>query len=164
MHRFASFAAVAVLPLAVASSSGALAQQKTIKEMIAGSWSIVSAIDKYEDGTSKNPWGPGVKGNTLFDGNGHFSQILISGPEASMKTADPRRPDAYVVAYYGTYTVNEADRSISTKLEYAAYSARAGAQFTWKVSGSGDALTFVGSPRKDQHGTFSPIIEIKRVK
>src|SRR5581483_1342843 len=78
MHRFASFAAVAVLPLAVASSSGALAQQKTIKEMIAGSWSIVSAIDKYEDGTSKNPWGPGVKGNTLFDGNGHFSQILIS--------------------------------------------------------------------------------------
>ena len=32
------------------------------------------------------------------------------------------------------------------------------------VTGSGDSLTFTGSPRKDQKGTFSPHLEVVRAK
>jgi hypothetical protein len=165
MHKLTDLTAAVLVPLALTfPTTAAFAQQRPLKESIVGSWTIVSAVDKYEDGKSNNPWGPGLKGNIIFDGSGRFAQIIIGGPEASMKTADPRRPDAYVVAYYGTYTVNEADKLVTTKLEYASYSARAGSELGWKVTGDNDVLTLIGTPRKDQLGTFSPNLEVKRAK
>ena len=34
-----------------------------------------------------------------------------------MKTDDPRKPDAMVVAYFGSYTVDEAGKKITGKIE-----------------------------------------------
>ena len=79
-----------------------------------------------------------------------------------MKTDDPRTLDALVVAYYGSYTVDEAGKKINGKIAGASYSPRVNMDTTWTVQGSGDKLTLVGSPRKDQHGTFSPKLEVKR--
>jgi hypothetical protein len=42
-----------------------------------------------------------------------------------MKSDDPRKPDAMTVAYYGTYSVDEAGKKINAKIEAATYSARA---------------------------------------
>jgi hypothetical protein len=79
-----------------------------------------------------------------------------------MKTDDPRKPDALIVAYYGSYTVDEAGKKINGKIEAASYSPRVNMDTIWTVQGSGDKLTLIGSPRKDQHGTFSPKLEVKR--
>ncbi len=51
---------------------------------------------------------------------------------------------------------------INAKIEAATYSARANTDTSWTVEGSGDTLTLVGSPRKDQHGTFTPKLQVKR--
>jgi hypothetical protein len=139
------------------------ASQGTLKEAVVGSWSLVSAIDQYEDGKKINNWGA-VKGRITFDGAGRFSQIIIGEAQPAMKTADPRKPDAPVVAYFGTYTVDDATKTLSLKLDAASYSARTGTPSTSSIVIKGDTMTLASSPRKDQRGTFRPQLELKRSK
>jgi hypothetical protein len=151
----------AVLGLAVAASQ-APAQEKSFKEAIIGAWIITSVFDEYQNGEKKDNWGGPVKGQLTFGRTGRFTTIIIGPSVASMKTDDPRKPDALTVAYYGSYSVDEAGKKIMGKIESATYSPRANMETTWTVQGSGDKLTLVGSPRKDQHGTFSPKLEVRR--
>jgi hypothetical protein len=165
MNRRSLISVSAITALGLAVLPGiAVSQQKSLKDTIAGSWSITSISDQYENGKKNNPWGAGLKGNIAFDGAGRFSQIIIGEAQPAMKTAEPRKPDALVVAYYGSYTVNEGNKTIACKLDGASYSPRAGTQLTWTVASKGDTMSLVGSPRKDQEGTFSPHLELKRTK
>jgi Lipocalin-like domain len=130
--------------------------------MVSGAWLITAATDLNEKGENINAWKGAVHGTIQLGRSGRFTQIIV-GPEiAAMKQPDPRKPDALLVAYYGTYTIDEAQKLINLKIEGAGYSARVGQPQTWKVEGTGDKLTFVGSPRKDQTGTFTPHLEVKR--
>src|ERR1700722_10209665 len=52
--------------------SNALGQQKTLKELIVGTWILDSVYDQTEDAIKHDPWGPGVKGIAMFDASGHF--------------------------------------------------------------------------------------------
>jgi hypothetical protein len=114
------------------------------------------------DDKGENIWKGPVHGTIQLGRSGRFTQIII-GPEiAAMKQNDPRKPHALTLAYYGTYTVDEAKKQIDLKIEGAGYSARVGQPQTWEVEGSGDKLTFVGSPRKDQTGTLTPHLEVRR--
>jgi hypothetical protein len=156
---------VATIVLMLMPAAGSPAQEKPLKEAIVGAWSLTSVFDEYESGQKNNPFGTGVKGSLMFDSSGRFSQIVIGERQDDMKQADPRRPDALAVAYFGTYTVSEADKIVSMKLERAANSSRDGAELKLTIKSiSADALSFVGSPRKDQRGTFSPHLELKRAK
>jgi hypothetical protein len=158
-----SLSAIAALGLAVLPGS-AVSQQKPLKDAIVGSWSITSVFDQYENGKKNNPWGA-VKSQFVFDGAGRYTQIIIGEAQPAMKTANPRKPDAPVVAQYGSYTVNESNKTIAMKTDGAAYSPRAGTQGTYTVVAiNGDTMSLVGSPRKDQIGTFSPHLELKRAK
>jgi hypothetical protein len=152
---------IAVLGLGFVASQSP-AQQKSFKEDITGAWIVTSVFDEYSNGEKRDNWGGPVKGQVTFGRSGRFTQILIGPPMASMKSDDPRKPDALTVAYYGTYSVDEPRKKISTKIEAASYSPRANTEASWTVQGSGDKLTLIGSPRKDQHGTFSPKLEVKR--
>jgi Lipocalin-like domain len=145
-------------------SSTAIAQQRTLKESIIGSWSVVSFFNQYADGKKVNQFGTSMNGNLTFDNNGRYSQILIGEKQPAMKSDDPRRPDALIIAYFGSYTVNEASKTITLKLERHSNSMRDGAELSWTVTTNGDALSLVGSPRKDPQGTFSPHIEVTRAK
>ena len=161
MRRIASMVIFAFVGLALTAGSAG-AQQKPLKEQIVGTWSITSVFDQYEDGKKEITFGSGVKGVFNFDGNGHFTWIIIGEKQPAMKSDDPRRPDAFTVAQFGTYAVEGS--VISLHLERAANSVRDGADQTLTVAGSGDSLTFTGSPRKDQKGTFAPHIDVARAK
>jgi hypothetical protein len=162
MHAIRTFTfGAAMLGFALAASQ-ASAQEKNFKEMIAGAWIVTSVFDEYSNGEKKDNWGGPVKGQLTFGRTGRFTQILVGPTVASMKSDDPRKPDAMTVAYYGTYSVDEAGKKINAKIETATYSARANTDTGWTVQGSGDKLTLVGSPRKDQHGSFTPKLEVRR--
>ncbi len=160
-RRLLNVSAVAALGLAVFTSS-VVAQQKPLKEQVVGTWSIKSVFDQYEDGKKEATFGAAVKGSLSFDGNGQFMWTIIGEKRAEMKTDDPRRPDAFIVAYIGTYAVD--GNVIKMHAERSHYSARDGADMTFKVTGSGDALTLEGSSRKDQKGTFTPQLDVVRAK
>jgi hypothetical protein len=150
------------ISLAALTNNVVNAQQKSLKDSLVGAWLITSATDTDEKGQNTNAWGGPVHGQITLGRTGRFTQIIIGQPVASMKQDDPRKPDALIVAYYGTYTIDEASKKIGLKIEGAAYSSRVGQPQSWTVEGSGDKLTLVGSPRKDQRGTFTPHLEVKR--
>src|SRR5262245_10752675 len=105
-------------------ASQAPAQEKSFKEAISGSWLITSVFDEYQNGVKRDNWGCPVKGQLTFGRTGRFTTIIIGPSVASMKGDDPRKPDALVVAYYGSYTVDEAGKKINGKIEGASYSPR----------------------------------------
>jgi Lipocalin-like domain len=161
MHLLRTATLGAVLSLA-SMASQAPAQEKRLKEAIVGPWVITSVFDEYQSGEKRDNWGGPVTGQLTFGRTGRFSTIIIGPSDALMKTDDPRKPDALIVAYYGSYTVDEAGKKINGKIEGASYSPRVNMDTTWTVQGSDDKLTLIGSPRRDQHGTFSPKLEVKR--
>lgn len=158
-----SLPAVVALGIVLLPNS-AISQPKSLKDQLVGTWLYTSVYDQYEDGKKNHTFGAAVKGQLMYGADGRFAQLLIGEPRPDLKTDEPRRPDAFVVAYYGTYTVNEAEKSVSYRIEGAANSLRVGANFKNALTIDGDTLKFVGSPRKDQIGTFSPHLEMRRAK
>ncbi|MFL6305018.1 MAG: lipocalin-like domain-containing protein [Xanthobacteraceae bacterium] len=161
LNKRLAFSAM-VLGIALAGTSQVLAQEKSFKDAIIGAWIVTSVFDEYQNGEKKDNWGGQVQGQLTFGRTGRFTQILVGPAVSSMKTDDPRKPDAMTVSYYGTYSVDESGKKINAKIEAASYSARANTDTNWTVQGSGDKLTLVGSQRKDQHGTFTPKLEVRR--
>jgi len=72
--KILAMSAISALGLALLPGS-AIAQQKSIKEQIAGTWTFVSALDVYPDGRKNDRWGTNPKGIFIFDGNGRFAPI-----------------------------------------------------------------------------------------
>ena len=51
--------------------------------LLTGTWSFVSSINTRKDGSVVDRWGPNPRGMLMFDGAGHFTQI-ITGTESVM--------------------------------------------------------------------------------
>ncbi len=165
MRRFRarSLTIITMLCLGTAVPSNlASARQRSLKETIIGTWAVTSVSDQYHDGTKSHAWGTGIKGNLTFDPNGRFSHILIGEKEPNVESDDPRRPDSLVVAYFGSYTVNETDKVVSLWIERGTNSRRDGEGQMWVVTMRGDTLGLIGSPHNDSQGTFSQHLELKR--
>lgn len=141
----------------------ATSQQKALQQALVGTWIYTSIVDVYEDGKRNNPWGT-PRGSIVFDSTGRVSSILIGDVQPALSGADPRKPDAFVIAYFGTYSVDEGAKSLMTKIDAASHSARTGAQFTSSIDLAGDTMTIIGGTRKDQNGTFNPRSELRRIK
>ena len=108
--------AITALGLALLPGS-AIAQQRTLKEQLVGTWSLVSVETVRKDGT-KVPFveGPDIKGIQIFT-NKHFSfQVISNFPKLASgnrlnTTPEENKAVAHgVQSYFGTYTVNEAER------------------------------------------------------
>src|SRR5262245_2096358 len=105
--------------------SDALSQQKSLREQIVGTWTFVSALDVKPDGTKNDRWGANPKGIFIFEANGHFAQFITRSdiPKFSAKSVDQGTAEenkavlAGLVASFGTYTVNEADKALITRVE-----------------------------------------------
>ena len=98
---------------------------QTAKDLV-GAWTIVS-ITVEGDGKKSEPFGPTPIGTQIYDSSGRFASILMqsdlpkvasnnratSTPEESQKIAHGS------LAYYGSYTVNEAEKSVTMQMEGA---------------------------------------------
>ena len=148
--------ACTVLPMLAAVSATA----QTVKDQVVGTWTLASGIEKRSDGTTAPTW---AAGNLVLTATGHVSLFLI-GKDRAKADADPRVPIGPLVAYYGTYTVDEATKTMT-------YSVEMGSSPAWEkmvrkqtVSMTGDAMTLTGSPVKLPQGDIVPINEWKRTK
>ena len=101
----------------------ALSQQKSLKEQIVGTWTYVSSTAKLRDGSPL--WGVNPRGLFILTENGHFSwQVFRSDrPKFALNDRLHATPDEYTatmqgsLAYFGTYSINEADKTISFTTE-----------------------------------------------
>lgn len=130
MRRLAMLTAttVSVLIMGGALAPGdALAQQKSLKEQLVGTWIYVSSISTRADGSKTDR--PNLKGVVIYTSDGHFA--LVSVRDDLPKLANPDRARATAeeaqavvagsIAYYGTYSINEVDKVLTAKIEGSTY-------------------------------------------
>ena len=120
MNRRNAFSLWAITLLGIAVLPGsAIAQQRSLKEQLVGTWAYVSSNAKLPDGSPM--WGASPKGLFIITAEGHFSwQVFRSDRPnfANRLTASPNEAKATMrgsLAYFGTYSVNEADKTIVFK-------------------------------------------------
>jgi len=118
-----SLSAIMALGLALPASS-ASAQQKTLKDQLVGSWTLVS-LDNVKDGKKQPAFGPNPKGTLILDASGRYSMMHV--PATRSKFKSPNRLEATgeesmavmraSFATFGTWTVSEADKTITQRVE-----------------------------------------------
>ena len=129
MNRRATLAMTTALCLAVGlSASDALAQQKSLKEQLVGTWTLVSSDQVRPDGSKLRQFGSDPKGINVFDANGRFFVMIASADNLQIasngRSQKNFEEDGLIVesiAYYGTYTVNEDVTVISLHLDASTF-------------------------------------------
>jgi len=129
MNRRATLAMTTALCLAVGlSASDALAQQKSLKEQLVGTWTLVSSDQVRPDGSKLRQFGANPNGINVFDANGRFFLMMAGADNLRMASNDrsmtKSEEDGLIVesiAYYGTYTLNEELNVISLHLDASTF-------------------------------------------
>jgi lipocalin-like protein len=110
--------------------SGAVAQQKSIKEQLVGAWTLLLADGIQPDGTHVPAFGPNPVGILIFTSNGRYSlqimRVVNRAPFASKDrdsgTADENKAVAQgTISHFGTYTVDEAGKAIVLHIEGSSF-------------------------------------------
>ena len=108
---------------------GAIAQQKSIKDLVVGTWTLLIDDNIRDDGTHVPSFGPNPNGTVIFTPDGHYSlQIIRSGraPFASKDrltgTADENKAAVQgMISHFGTYAIDEAGKSITFRIEASSF-------------------------------------------
>ena len=160
MNSFTAISASAVAGLLFAAPASAQA----LKDQVVGAWTLTSIAEEFS-GVKKDTWGPGVKGALILDRSGRYSyQITADGrPKAS---GDPSRgPVGRTIGYFGTYTISDADKSVTFMIERATFPNWDGTEQKRIITLSGDTMSFrAAAPIPSADGPFVPIIEWVRAK
>jgi hypothetical protein len=130
--------------------AGVTAQQKSLKEQLVGTWIQVSAVNTAANGTKSDLFGPNPKGIMIFETNGRYAQIgmrpdlpKFGTNNRAMGTADENKAVVQgSIAYFGTYSVNETDKSFTVQVEGSTFPNWTGTAQKRPFSISGDELTF----------------------
>src|SRR6187455_3077778 len=76
----------ALLCIGVAlSGSQAQAQQKTLRDQLTGTWSLVSNENVAPDGAKRQPFGANPKGILILDANGRYAQVFTHADRPKFK-------------------------------------------------------------------------------
>jgi hypothetical protein len=119
---------MAALGLAMLPTS-AISQQKTLKEQLVGTWTLVS-FDSFDSGGAKVPnmEGGDLKGQLIFTDNGRMSNQMIaqfpkiaSSDRLKSTPAEEKAVAHGILSYFGSYTVNEADKTIMLNIERSSF-------------------------------------------
>jgi Lipocalin-like domain len=132
MNRFRIFAlAGTALPfLAVISASpDATGQQKTLKDQLVGTWTYAAVDIVRPDGIRVPLYGPSPSGLASFDASGHY--ILLTARAVIPKFVSNNRNEGTTeenkavvqgsIGHFGTYTVNEAERTITFHIQTSTF-------------------------------------------
>jgi len=107
----------------------ALAQTKSLKDQLVGTWTAVSWEQDVPNGPKFQRYGANPKGVTVFDANGRFFTItarpdLPKIASGSPSTPTPEEAKAIVsgaIGLFGTYTVDEAAKVITLRVEASTF-------------------------------------------
>jgi hypothetical protein len=152
MNRRSIFAlsAIAALGLALLPSS-IVAQQGTLKQQLTGTWTFVSC--EVPANATRQPVCVNPNGILILDASGRYAQVQAARGRPQPTTTGPQNrvdvaPDYYkaiaqgVVANFGTWSVNEVDRTMTRKTEGALFPNAEGVETKFSVSLTGDEVKF----------------------
>lgn len=116
-----------VLMMSSVMSNNTLAQGKSLKEQLIGTWIYVSSTGKRDDGSAVPR--PSLQGAVTYTADGRFHFITTRTDAPKLASSDPSRPTAEEamsiasgsIAYTGTYTLDEATKTIHAKIETSTF-------------------------------------------
>jgi hypothetical protein len=160
----------AALGLALVPAN-AVAQSKSLKEQLVGTWLLVSAETTNADGSKLMPFGPNPKGILVMDGNGQYVSLNVSSglPKVASnnrmtETADENKAITQgSLASYGTYTVNEAEKTVILHLDGSTFPNWAGTEQKRPIKSiSADDLIYINPAPTT--GAGATVLTFKRAK
>ena len=142
--------AIALSALGLATLTGdAVAQQKTIKEQLVGTWLMATNITISADGTRTDTYGSNAQGIVIFDTSDRF--ILLTTRSDLPKFASNNRGTGTAdenkavvqgsLAYFGNYSVNETDKSYTVQIEGSIFPNWVGTAQKRTIAMAGDEFT-----------------------
>jgi hypothetical protein len=88
---------------------------------------------------------------------------MIGGDRA--KTTDPRSPVGPLVVYFGTYSTNDSDKTLTYHIERSSWPNFEGQDQKRIVTVKGDEMSYKAqAPINSPRGPFVPNLEFKRIK
>ena len=162
-RRILGISAVTVFGLALLSAN-AVAQQKTLKEQLVGTWLMVSNTTTRADGTKTDTFGPTPKAIAIYGSDGRFAIVstrsgipnFASNNRATGSTDENKAVVQGSIGYFGTYSVNEADKQLTSDVEGSTFPNWVGTAQKRIIAFSGDELT-----QSSSSGSAGGAIEIK---
>jgi Lipocalin-like domain len=120
LNKYLMRIAAGALALGFATGS-AVAQQKTMREQIVGTWNFIVAEIIAADGKKSFPFGEKPKGLLIFTADGHFTQIHVASdvPKIASGNRLTGTPEEYAtimrrsLSLFGTYAIDEAKKTIT---------------------------------------------------
>ena len=136
-----------LLVLGVVLSAGEVFAQ-TAKDL-AGTWTLVSIVNE-QDGNKTEPFGPHPQGILMVDANGRYVVAIARAglPKVASnnrRTGTPEEIKAIFegsITYFGTLSVNTADKTITFKIETATFPNWDGTEQKRAFTVTGDELTY----------------------
>lgn len=136
---------------------------------LVGTWRLISRVVTLENGTAVQDQGFGItpKGYLIYDSSGHMAVQLMRPDRplaidcaTSGTAAGDNNPQGLCgyEAYFGTYTIDEANHTVTHHLEGALNPADVSRNLVRQFQISGDKLTIVlrtSSPKEKQIRTLT---------
>jgi hypothetical protein len=124
-------------------------QQKSLKEQLVGTWTLISHVSTRADGSKFSMYGANPKGLAFFDVGGQFIITVMRSDRAknaldfpTQGTDEENKATAQgTITYFGTYSVSEADRTIAIHIEASSFPNWNGADQKRIFAITGDQLT-----------------------
>jgi len=149
MNRSGAVMLLLIASMGVAVHPGELAaQQDKLKERLVGSWTYVSNDIVRPDGSRVPLFGPGPSGLAIFDNSGRY--LLLTARAGQPRFASNNRMEGTAeenkavvqgsIAHFGTYTVNEADRTITFHIDTSTFPNWSGTEQKRPFTLTGDEL------------------------
>jgi Lipocalin-like domain len=162
--------AVSMLGLALLPGS-VVAQQKSLREQLVGAWELVSC-DRTTANAVKQPYCANPTGILILDASGRYAHIIAAGgrPKLTAVNRVDTPADQYkaaaqgFVANFGTWSVNEAGRTITRHYEAALLPNYEGRDVKNSVNIAGDELRLVDPNPPDGFDQGRMVTVYRRVR
>ncbi len=166
------FARIILLASAVAFSAFAQQPAESLREQLVGTWDLVSNYGVRQDGTRLDAFGPNPSGRYMLDAAGRFSYMIYGSGRPKFASNNRREgtPEENratvqgVIAFYGTYTVDELARTVTWHVERCTFPNWEGSDRQTIVTVNGDDLSYTADPIPSAAGPSIPQVTWKRAK
>mgnify|MGYP001390962258 CR=1 FL=1 len=125
MNRRSILGICATTALGFALPGSAIAQQKSLKDQLTGTWINVANTITARDGSKRPAFGPHPKGILILAASEYYAQFITNSDLPKFKLNDrlkgtPEENEAVVhgtIAHYGTWSVDEASKTLTRRIE-----------------------------------------------
>ena len=107
--------------------NAAIAQEKSAKELVVGTWTLTIADHIRADGSKVPGFGPLPTGTATFSADGKYSLQISSNRQPALASAPATVGGGQgAVSQSGTYAIDEAQRTLTLRIEQSSLPNRGG--------------------------------------